>query len=604
MFKYTVNLIFVLLFSIQVYAQTEIPTGSPVCTDTIQITLSNGEILNAICKGDSRLHWMETKYRYIFTPSKNNYYFGKIVNGEIINTNLSVSLTNIKNNKARLETLKDNNDKSLQTLAIKTKSTKTIGGVPSIGKIRIPVLLVEFSDQLHQRSLENVEAMFNQNNHNNFASLKEFYMRASHDQLEIEFDIFGWYQSDLKLEEVAENAGGAKAGNLVRKAVQLANSDGVDFSPYDNDNDGDADVVIVMHAGLGADHYGQEKYVWPRSWSLENTVGLSLNYNTKKINDYVIACEMREYNNQWQDSGIGTFAHEFGHALGLPDLYDGSGKSNGLGHWALMSAGSWLNRGIKPGNFCAWSRIKLGWDTPKSINYNDYGDYSLTSSNNMKNEVYRINTSNANEYFLLANRRKTDTDIAQPGEGLAIYHINKEKSQLEYELNDDRDNPAVRMVEADFNKSLGLYNGQDRGSVNDLFPGIKENHEFGPNTSPNSNLFNGEKSEVWIRDIQDNNGIVTFSLSQATGIISIDESPDIIVFPNPVEDFINIKAKQNQLSNSYIEIYSFSGQKLLSERIEKFTTNKQLNLKCLPQGVYLLKIKTINNIYIKKILKI
>ena len=33
---------------------------------------------------------------------------------------------------------------------------------------------------------------------------------------------------------------------------------------------------------------------------------------------------------------IGVFCHELGHAIGLPDLYDGYGSS-GIGYWGLMS---------------------------------------------------------------------------------------------------------------------------------------------------------------------------------------------------------------------------------------------------------------------------
>lgn len=603
MTKQTVLFFFFLLFSFQLSSQTNVPVGTPVCRDTINLFNQHGESFKVIPNGDSRLHWLATEEGYIITQSKGVYYFGKLENKQIVATNISLSSKNISSQKQILETIKQTNFATLPAQTDKSKSVKTIGGVPSDGKIRIPVLLVEFSDQTHTRSKENVEAMFMQDAHNNYASLREYYLRASHNKLEIQFDVFGWYQSNLKLEEVSENKGGKYAGQLVKKAIELADKEGVDFSPYDNDNDGDVDAVVVMHAGLGADHYGQEKYIWPRSWSLQYTVGLPVSLDEVKVNDYVIACEMREYDNKWVEAGLGTFAHEFGHALGLPDLYDGTGKSNGLGHWAIMSAGSWLSRGVKPANFCAWSRIKLGWDQPTTIRYDEYGNYSIYSSNTTKDEIYRINTSRDGEYFLLANKRKEGNDIAQAASGLAIYHINDAKANLHYEVNDDRDNPGVRFVEADFNTSLGLYNAQDRGTASDLFPGVKENHEFGPYTSPSSNLFNGIESKVWIKDIQDENGVIKFSLNQVTGIKSLDKISGISVYPNPVHEHLNIKANSKILSNAILEIYNLTGSKLYETELNSFQSEKQINLQSLANGVYIMKIITEDDIYSKKILK-
>jgi immune inhibitor A len=70
---------------------------------------------------------------------------------------------------------------------------------------------------------------------------------------------------------------------------------------------------------------------------------------------------------QPENGGLGVFAHEFGHDLGLPDLYDTSGNGeNGTGFWSLMSSGSWLGRGDGaigglPNDFGPWEKLQLGW---------------------------------------------------------------------------------------------------------------------------------------------------------------------------------------------------------------------------------------------------
>ena len=73
-----------------------------------------------------------------------------------------------------------------------------------------------------------------------------------------------------------------------------------------------------------------------------------------------------DYTMQPENGGLGVFAHEYGHDLGLPDNYDTSGGDNGTGFWDLMSAGSYLGPGVedlgaRPGDMTAWDKFQLGW---------------------------------------------------------------------------------------------------------------------------------------------------------------------------------------------------------------------------------------------------
>ena len=60
---------------------------------------------------------------------------------------------------------------------------------------------------------------------------------------------------------------------------------------------------------------------------------------------------------------ISVFCHEFGHMLGLPDLYARPELpgSEGVGVWCAMSN---QNGGGRPQHFCAWSKEQLGWVKP------------------------------------------------------------------------------------------------------------------------------------------------------------------------------------------------------------------------------------------------
>ena len=74
-----------------------------------------------------------------------------------------------------------------------------------------------------------------------------------------------------------------------------------------------------------------------------------------------------DYTTEPENGGLGVFAHEFGHDLGLPDLYDtGTGGDNGTGFWTLMSGGSWMNHGgnsigTTPDYMDPWSKLFVGW---------------------------------------------------------------------------------------------------------------------------------------------------------------------------------------------------------------------------------------------------
>ena len=85
----------------------------------------------------------------------------------------------------------------------------------------------------------------------------------------------------------------------------------------------------------------------------------------KKISNYIV---------QPEDSGVGVFAHEYGHDLGLPDLYDTSGPaSSAVDFWDLMSSGSHSGPIFQsmPTHMGLWDKWVLGWANPKVFNPGD-----------------------------------------------------------------------------------------------------------------------------------------------------------------------------------------------------------------------------------------
>ncbi|THJ67164.1 M6 family metalloprotease domain-containing protein [Arthrobacter echini] len=145
---------------------------------------------------------------------------------------------------------------------------------------------------------------------------------------------------------------------------------------YDFDKDGDFDEpdgyidhFQAIHAGEGEEAGAASSAIWSHRWSVGQagggTSGPAANpFGGVKIGNSNVW--IRDYTTEPENGGLGVFAHEFGHDLGLPDLYDTSGGENGTGFWTLMSSGSWLSHGdgaigTTPNHMGAWEKLQLGW---------------------------------------------------------------------------------------------------------------------------------------------------------------------------------------------------------------------------------------------------
>ena len=112
---------------------------------------------------------------------------------------------------------------------------------------------------------------------------------------------------------------------------------------YDYDGDGNfdepdgyIDTFQSVHAGEGEEAGAPSWTIWSHSWyayyTLQGIDGPSFNkLGGVQIgnSDYWVG----KYTIQPENGGVGVFTHEFGHDLGLPDLYDTSGGENGTGFW-------------------------------------------------------------------------------------------------------------------------------------------------------------------------------------------------------------------------------------------------------------------------------
>jgi M6 family metalloprotease-like protein len=241
---------------------------------------------------------------------------------------------------------------------------------PSTGSRKVLVILAAFSDAAFDStsSTSYYKELFETGTASNSLTWRKYYQDMSNNNLNLTFDIYGPYTASNTHDYYGANdtnGNDVYPDTLVKEAVQalIADKDAtVDFSDYDNDNDGVVDSIIVIHQGSGEESSGTAGDIWSHAY---NITSAGLTADGVSFSSYAA---QPEFGSTAGDSTIGVFTHEFGHVLGLPDLYDTTYTTSGVGQWSLMAGGSWNGpageAGKVPAPLLAWERAQLGWLTP------------------------------------------------------------------------------------------------------------------------------------------------------------------------------------------------------------------------------------------------
>ncbi|KGN38479.1 protease [Knoellia subterranea KCTC 19937] len=195
------------------------------------------------------------------------------------------------------------------------------------------------------------------------------YNSASYGQTESQTDMTRFIQDGATAWYEHQKASGKTDADIT---AYLREFDQWDRFDYDKDGvftepDGYIDHFQAVHAGEGEEAGAPEWTIWSHRWSVGQRSGGGPEWNRNGgVQIGNTGLWIRDYTTEPENGGLGVFAHEFGHDLGLPDLYDTSGGENGTGFWTLMSSGSWLGHGqdsigTTPNHMGAWEKLQLGW---------------------------------------------------------------------------------------------------------------------------------------------------------------------------------------------------------------------------------------------------
>lgn len=382
---------------------------------------------------------------------------------------------------------------------------------PTKGSPHVAVVLVEFSNNSFtiDDPQGTYDRMFNSPGFNEYSatgSVIDYYTENSDGQFTPIFDILG----PVKLANpIAYYGGNNASGNDQRPAQMVIDAcmlldDEVDFSIYDTDDDGWIDNVYVFYAGYGEADGGGASTIWPHSWNVYYGAGLSCELDGKRLDHYATSQELSRGTNTL--TGIGTFCHEFGHVLSLPDLY-ATNYSGAFtpGSYSLMDSGSYNNSSRTPPLHSAYERYCLGWIEPEELVEQQNVTLLPTSDPDGINDARLITTDVDNEYYVLENRQKAGWDRYIPGHGMLIWHIDYDARQWNANtVNNDKAKQYVDLVEADGKATSSTRSG-------DPFPGTANVTSFTDDTTPSMRPWSGVMLYKPITDIQETaDGLITF----------------------------------------------------------------------------------------------
>ena len=291
---------------------------------------------------------------------------------------------------------------------------------PILGEIRVLVIAVEFSDYNHTISTEQVT-------NQTINQLNEYYGHVSYGAVSVSGKVVGWIKLPHKMAEYGTDNGpfvDDQDGDGYPDSWRLFK----DVAPMITSqvNIADYQQIVVLHAGNGEESSKVASDIWSVTF-----LGMQVGTPQGTFNRFAIVPES-EYHGL---GTLGVYAHEFGHLLGLPDLY--STTIEEVGPWDIMARGAWNGNppGSSPAEMLAWDRIFLSWITPQHIvNVAKQSRMNVTvdpiESSSSVVQVVKAQTSSqdSKHYYLIEVRQKTGYDKALPSSGVLITYIDETKS--------------------------------------------------------------------------------------------------------------------------------------------------------------------------------
>lgn len=381
-------------------------------------------------------------------------------------------------------------------------------------------------------------------------SLNDFFIENSYGDTDVSGGVAGnrWHMSSHTYSYYDDNNYMLSTGyQLARDAVILVDGT-VDFSEYDLNNDGHIDGVFVVHAGPGGEDTGNQHQCWSHaipSFNYMTNDGVRIDgaTNVPEVNlvtpslDTTLCC-------------IAVMCHELGHIVGLPDLYDGTRDTWGVGYWSLMGYGAWGaggNTPWSPSHADAWCKKEVNWLSLIPITVNTFGLRILDlETHPTAYRVWRNGTVN-DTFFILENRQNIGFDTPLPGNGLLIWHFDPRYSAYHNKLDLEEADGCDDLENGWGYRPDPHYYHHELGDAGDPYPGDSANTLFDSLSYPSSNSNYGNRTGVTVRNIYiAGDTVICDVLINSIGIAENEKESSVLLSaaPNPFSREIRITASR------------------------------------------------------------
>ena len=468
------KLLFGLLFAAMTAGAVKMKPGINI------IKQADGTTITVRAYGDEDLsYFLASDGTLLYQEGTNFYIAGVKADGTLYSTGVLAHEPSMRTIK-EISAIKAQNAKAFyNSMETQTKANKVRREpmtpdnslLPSLGKHKIPVILVEFSDV--EFSVENPKATFDKYLNGkelfnketdpemgqNYASVAKYFKDMSFGKFEPEFEVYGPVNLGKPLATYGAGYSSQENMGLLLTDACTAVDDEVDFTQYDSNDDGNIDLIYIIYAGFSQSIAGNSTdCIHPKSGYLS----LAKSFDGMDVKRYGVNNELNgtpaDQANGPIINGIGLFCHEFSHCMGLPDLYPKSGSiaeaciNQNMDYWSLMDAGEYTANGYRPTAYTAWERERLGWMEIGTLTGPSNVELKSLDEGGAAFRIYNDKDETGHEYYIVENVQNNGWNKNLFGNGLMVTHVDYLSSQFSLggcKVNNTGGHPRMHVMAAD-----------------------------------------------------------------------------------------------------------------------------------------------------------